>query len=363
MRVLPLLFLCACLASDARGEPWTFFYGGTGTRWTVSHGINGHTSDCRTRACDDADWKRGNLESSIGYRVGADRPWGGTDRLRLIAGADLSAVSTEYNLSQRDIWVAIPTVTAGLEATGSRFALGALGGIGGAFSDDGRSHPARSLELRFDALLRDAAGIRFNVRTSRVGPARLRELGILLRLEGAADPTPELWDVEFAAGISDPGHGPGRSLALGQGLVQRYGFHRQVGDGPARLGLVLAATAHESTLRSNFIGTEGNLRGKTIGSGGLTWDRGIAVRETVTLRWGGGAEIADWSDPHRLLVSDDDAVDAGVDGAAVAGAGATLALNARVGIVFGVEQLYWFGTGLGERRLRIGLTVKPLLRE
>jgi hypothetical protein len=354
-----VLFVFVCLSAQARAEPWKAYFGGTGTRWTVSHGINGHTEDCRTRACDQDDWQRGNLDSSIGYRVGADRSWAGTERIRLIAGADLAAVTTEYNLSQRDILVVIPSLTAGLETRNARFSMGALAGIGGAFTDDGRSQPSLSLELRLDAAAEIVpGGLRFNVRKSRIGDAELRELGILLTLAGSSDAHWERWDVEFAFGVSLPGDGPGRSLSLDQGIVQRFGFHRRIGDGPARIGVTFAATAHESRLRSNFIGTDGNRRGKTIGSAGIVWDRRFDVGEAA-IRIGGGAEIADWSDPHRLLVHRSSAIEPGVDGAAVAGAGATFPLGERLGVVVGVEQLYWFTSRLGERRMRLGLALKP----
>ncbi|HVR43599.1 MAG TPA: hypothetical protein VMS56_09145 [Thermoanaerobaculia bacterium] len=338
----------------ATAQEWRFFHGGTGTRWRAAHGIHGHTEDCRTAACDDSDWERGNLDSSIGYRVGAERQWLGTDRLHAITGVDLSVVATEFNLSQRDLWVFIPSFVAGVETRYGRGALGVLTGVGSAWTDDGRTRPARSAEIRVDLLTNDEGGIRLNVRQSRIGPVRLRERGVLVHVRGAGQAGASRWDCELFAGASRPGRGPGRSLDLGNAPLHKYGLHRIRGGGAQRIGLTFTASAHESRRRTDFLGTGGNLRGKTIPSVGITWDRRFDLGPLVILRAGGGVEVADWSDPHELLVDGAASLEAGIAAAAVATVSASVPITPAVRLIVGVDQLHWLGTGLAERRVILG---------
>jgi hypothetical protein len=352
-----LIVLTLFLATAAQAQEWRYFAGGTATRWTA-RGDHGHTEDCRTRECDRSDWERGNLDSSIGYRFGADRRVLGNERNRAIAGADLAVVTTEYNLSQRDFWVIIPTVTGGYETRRENFALGVLGGFGAAFTDDGRSHTSRSAEARLDLLANDDAGLRLGFRRTYVGTARLREIAVLINVSGLGEHETSPWHYEFSFGASEPGGGPGRNLSLGHAPVQKNALYRlRDGRGDA-IGLTWTGSAHESRLRSEFYGVSGNIRGKTIPSIGVTWDRRVRVTDRLTVRVGGGAELADWSDDHGLLVHRASVLEQGLDAAAVAAAAGSLRTSKGVRIVLSFDQLYWLGSGLGERRIVAGAGVR-----
>lgn len=354
MRILPASILLAFLALDLEAQQWRYYAGGTATRWTA-RGEHGHTEACETKECDRSDWDRGNLDSAIGYRFGAARRVGTIAGLATTAGVDLAVVSTEYNLSQQDLWVVVPSASLGIERRAGLFSFGATAGLGGALTDDGRSRTTRSAEGYVDFNAHEHAAMRLGFRRAYVADARLREIAVLMQASGVGEARTGPWSFEYLFGASEPG-AIGKDLALTRAPIQKNALYRDRAGRKDRIGLTWVAASHESRHRSVFKGVPGNERGKMIPSIGLTWDRRSEMGR-VTLRAGGGLEVADWSDEHELLVDGGSVVEQGFDGAVIGTLSGAITVLPGVNLLVGIDHLRWASSGLGERRLFFGAGV------
>lgn len=246
--LLAALLVPLSAATSLGSERWTFALGATSTCWKPAAGIAGHTEDCRTPRCDTEDFVRGNLDSSFGYRFGAERTLARRGWLSLCAGADLSLVTSEYNLSQRDVWLGTAAGFAGVEGMVSRAGLSLRGGGGPSFTDDGRTRSGSFVEAALELPLPGGAGLRYGYRETDFSGATLRELAVLMVARNGLAGAEGSWDYSFLVGFSEPADWPGRSLSLSRAPLVQNMVHFHPGLSADRLGITWSLAAHESRI-------------------------------------------------------------------------------------------------------------------
>jgi hypothetical protein len=89
------------------------------------------------------------------------------------------------------------------------------------------------------------------------------------------------------------------------------------------------STDHESTRSTRFRGNDWNKR--------------------LSIRYGGGVEVADWRDEKELV--------AGIDSAIALRGAARLHVTRHLALSASVEKVYWTGIDLGELRCGIGIAL------
>ncbi|MFH1176004.1 MAG: hypothetical protein V1750_01260 [Acidobacteriota bacterium] len=133
--VLAIAFVGLASLAPATGEEaepaWRLYGGGVHFRWLTTGGEHGHREDCRSRTCDDADWRRANLDNAFGWRGGAERELLQAGRLRALAGVEGAVLFSEYNSSQRDFALIEALATGGIEIDLKMLRLFARAGAGG----------------------------------------------------------------------------------------------------------------------------------------------------------------------------------------------------------------------------------------
>jgi hypothetical protein len=349
-----VLVLIGC--EPIRADEWTYYFGSTWTRWKAKGGLQGHRQDCRTIECDTQDFRRGNLDSSIGYRMGMERPiwtaaWGS-----LGGGMDLSLVPTEYNLSQRNVVMSQASLFVSVVKPFPAADFSLRGGTGAAVTDDGRSRGVSLFELSGDFPLDPTTRLRLSWRKSYLGGAQLRDVtASIVPSSPAQDHRGTTWDYALYWGISDPNSG--RSLSLSRVPLWRHALHYHPVERAHRIGITLTTTAHESLLRTDFQGTPGNQRGKTIVGYALGWSREIWW-ERIRVSPGASIELSNWDDAYGLLQKKGEAFRSGITGAIAVGTELELPLDRSWTLRLVAEQVYWPKLGLAESRILAGTGVR-----
>jgi len=328
-------------------------------RWDTD-GARGRPADCRSRACDDEDFRRANLDNAMGVRLGAEKPvrrFGGFD---VLAGGEVGVLKSEYNRSQRDVHLGEALATVGVASTGSVLRVVARAGLGGAFTDDGRGGVAGFVEAGVETPIGPAAGLRLCVRRARRAGPESSEAALSLVARPAETPAESKWELSWTAGASLPGAGPGGSLGLGRSGLWQLGVHRRLGPGRSRLGALVAAVDRESRSRSRRLGVEGNQRGLvTFELAGLV-DGRLWCGSRSALWLGGGLRLSQLADDDRLLVDGDgERVEGGLEVAPFLALEGRLRATDSMDLAVAVEQLYWARIALGETRVRFGVAVRP----
>lgn len=389
MRSLVVALLLAWSASAA-GSPWRTYAGGYSTSWKTD-GFHGHDQPCpvRTRIgtvidpggtyfpiftenCDAYDFGRGNLDNSIGFRFGRERDYAALGAFRITGGYEATISDTEYNISQRDLAILAGAAVGGVDVERWGGRLGVRYGIGSFLTTDMRYGVHSYKEIALTLPLSSGSAIRltrgtavhsqaFNQKARLAGLSRpvagatAKEFGLLLIAQPGGE-GPSRWDFSAISGVSAP-----RDLNLSRAGYHRLTVFRDVGSTPLQLQLSWTSSAHESKLGGVFNGYPNNLRSKTIDSFGVgvrahrdVW-RGLSAHVTA------GGEVAEWTDPHGLLVAGDQqnprVVKAGIEAGANAGLAVRWMLGRGVGLELMGEQVYWPRIGLTERRTGVGLVV------
>jgi len=357
--VLALAFLVGVSAPPAGyGEDtstWRLFGGGVHYRWQTE-GRHGHYAACREAACDDLDWRRGNLDNAVGLRLGVERLWERSPRLWFSAGAEGALLTSEYNLSQRDVLIGGAFATGGVVVGSGRVGAAAQVGVGGFGTDDGRGGLAGFLEVGVEAGVSPATRLRLAARRSWLGPLTAEEASLTLRASPAAQWG--RWQVGMGVGGSRPGLGGWRDAGLGGGALWQVEVGRRLGGAEGCAGLSLGAVGRESRLESTYGTVPGNQRGREVWELGGWWNRSLLSGGVWELRGGAAVRLADWRDDGPLLLRPSGEVRrAGVEG----GVGATLEAGRRFGeglrLTVVLEPVVWPAIDLTEVRARLGLKV------
>lgn len=389
-----LLFLCA---SGALGEEprMRTFAGGFSTRWKT-RGPHGHDQPHPCMAtpaipdpnnaagvlfvpgegevsptCDSSDFDRGNLDDSIGYRIGLERDFARAGMLRVVGGTDASVSFTEYNLSQNDLMLFNGTVTAGADLARWGFRAGARYG-GGAYVATSRDYGLQWFhELVVTAPLRSGASLRVSRRyvhnTRGVarrysnffpmdGPIEVTETSVMF--VASPDVKDSHWEFSTSSGATAPGGPVGEHRFLKQAGWHRLTAARALPWGGLEARADWTAFAHESWVRTDFRGYPGNERSKTVDAFGLSLWRTQRLNDTFSLHYGLGIEAADWRDEHHLLLDHQmhDVV-GGIETGGVFGTALRMRLGRGTALEANVEDAYWTGIGLGEVRWGISLVL------
>ncbi len=357
---LALLGLLLLVPPAGAGESsqLRLFVGGTHYRWRTV-GPHGHWAECRLPACDDDDWRRGNLDNALGFRLGVERAWSASRGFSLLAGGEVDFFFTEYNLSQRDVVLGVAFATTGAMLEGEGGALTAQVGTGVFASSDGRGGPAAFLELGAEAAVSPAARLRLSARRLWLGPVEAEEASVTLRATPGR-PGAAAWSVEMGLGGAWPGPGGREDGGLGRGALWQLQGGRHLGGGEHQVGLLLGSANRESRWESTYQGVPGNQRGREVWEAGAWWNRILVGGGAWELRGGLTARVGEWSDKDAILRGPGgEGREAGVEG----GVGATLASGWRLGdgvrLVATLEPVLWPTLDLAELRARLGLWVGP----
>lgn len=382
-----VLLLFACSAS---ADAWRTYAGGYSTSWKTE-GHHGHDQPCRvfTRVgtiadssggsipifgpfCDGLDFARGNLDNSIGYRFGRERDVASLGPLRLTGGFDATLSDTEYNISQSDLAIFAGSGAAGVDVERWGARVGVRYGIGAYLTSDVRHGVHSFKEVALTLPLSSGSAIRLTRGTAvhsgrfgehvrpagfaqRGGNATAKEFGLLLMTRPGGG-GPSRWNFSALSGVSAP-----RSLNLSRAGFHRLSVVRDLGESPLQLQLSWTSSAHESRIEGVFNGYPKNLRSKTIDSYGLALRAGRVLPANFSAYVTAGGEIAEWTDPHGLLVTGTrlnlHVVEGGIEIGANAGVGVRWMLGGRVGLEVMGEVVHWPRLGLEERRTAIGLVV------
>ncbi|MDP9191599.1 MAG: hypothetical protein M3P06_07835 [Acidobacteriota bacterium] len=342
-------------------SPWRVYAGGTTTAWRTTGGHHGHDVDCPPEQqhdrCERSDLGRANLDNSIGFRLGAERRREWTSALTLVYGAELNIDSTEYNISQRDIYIGSGVVTAGAVTDFFYATWGLRGGAGLTATDDGHAGGVilgeASVELPFTQAVRFRLAHRESAFTLDGLSLRSADTSFLLVFTetGAVSP----WRLSAGVGISSPGSLFGESLELSRAPFWRFTASRGVTDRTS-VGVSYISAAHESKRKSVFLGYPDNERGKTINGLGVDWIFELAATPRYFVELSAGVEAADWSDDHQLLQSADRTISGGFEIAPALKLSVGLPLTENLALVVSTDQLYWTGIDLGESRLAVSLS-------
>ncbi|HEX8173311.1 MAG TPA: hypothetical protein VF824_22445 [Thermoanaerobaculia bacterium] len=386
MRRLFLAALLAC-AALAHASEWRTFSGGFTSRWKTV-GPHGHDQPycaehptltyfpngailAEVPSCNPADFARGNLDDSIGFRAGRERDVLALGPLRLVGGAEASVSYTEYNITQNDVALLSGALAAGADLTVRGVRIGARYGAGPFVTTDAQELGIlRYAETTITLPLRNGAAVRISRRDSdalrrwgevaspeenRRSPAA-REISVLL----VASPETRgssLWEFGTATGTTAPGLGVGSARSLRHTAFTRANASRQLQWHDLQLDLSWSSTAHESALPSTFRGYDNNFRSKTINGFGIGAARSRALFGRGTLRYGGGIELADWRDEHKLLTRNGEELVAGVEVGVTASVAARFPLGPHLAFESLLQKVYWPQLDLGEARLAFGLTL------
>lgn len=355
-RLPRLLAVAVCWVAPASGfggdsPPWRMFGGGVHFRWHTQ-GRHGHFEECRERSCNDEDWRRRNLDNSLGLRLGIERLWKHSALLSGTAGWELNLLASEYNLSQRDVFIGGTFATAGVLVGGERGDLVAQAGLGGFATNDGRGGAAGFLEAGGEAGVSSTTRVRLAGRRTWLAGRCVDEASLTLRASPDSAPA-DRWQV--GVGVSRPGLGGGRDAGLGNGAVWQLAVGRPVGGGDGRAGVLLGAAGREARRESNYGTVSGNQRGREVWEVGGWWDERLAAGESWELRAGATVRLAHWSDDGPLLRRPSgDPRSADVAG----GLGVTLAAGRHIGdglrVEAVVEPVVWPTLELVELRARVG---------
>lgn len=356
MKKLWVILLC-CVAFQSHAQ-WRTFAGGFSSRWnTLGH--HGHDqASCASGDCDADDFGRANLDDSIGFRAGRERDFFSAGVLRIVGGADASLNHTEYNRSQRDFSVVSLAMFAGadLELAGVR--VGARYGAGGYMTSTAEQSGAiRFLDVGATIPLRRGAGVRIARRTfemTRVGVRPSRDISITFVTSGDARGASN-WEFATATGTTIPGAGAGGDRKLRSTSLNRTSVLRTFRN--MQFELSWSSTAHESSVPSVFRGYDGNFRSKTIEGYGLGVAQSRPLTRALSLRYGGGIELADWRDDHNLLTRDGKALVAGIELALTASAALRVQLQPHLAIESSLQKVYWRTIDLGELRWTTGIVL------
>ena len=350
------LLLATPAPAEESKERWRFYGGMIHFNWDTV-GPSGHTVDCRTPTCDDADFDRGNLDTSMGFRVGAERLLLDCRRLLLRAGAEGSVRFTDYDLSQRELILVdlLGVVSIGADLGRVRPLLRL--GLGGSFTDDGRGRTATFVEPALDIDLGNNVALRVATRwTNRNGPDD-NDTSLLVVSRGNDGSSLSRWAVESSAGVSIPGGLVGEDLELSRGPYWQISLFRELGSGSNRVGFALDLMRAESTERLVFQSVPGNERtDELFGFAGI-WDRRIVATARWRWRAGAGIKMSDWSDEFGLLLDEQNVpiVGSSTELGALVKTDVLLNPDSRFPLLLGLEQLYWPDIELGELRVRLGV--------
>jgi hypothetical protein len=353
--LLVSLFLSSAAPAFAAADAWRIYTGTHTTAWRTTGGHHGHDVDCppaeQHDRCESSDFARANLDNSIGFRLGAEKRRPGFGRFDLVYGGELSVDSTEYNISQRDLYVGSAAVTAGAVTDFFHATWGLRGGAGAAATDDGQAGGALLAEALVEVPLTQAVRFRLAHRETAflLSGESLRAGDTSFLLVFTETPSASPWTFSAGAGISVPGLA-GEDLDLSRAPFARFTAARRLTDRSA-LGLSYITAAHESTRTSVFMGYPGNERGKTINGLGVEWTLGLRATPHAFVEAGAGVEVADWSDDHELLGSVDGSTDVSPTLSLTLG----VPIASRLALTATAEQLYWTGIGLGETRFSVGV--------
>lgn len=351
---LPAWLVAPAAAFGEDRPPWRLFGGGAHFRWHTQ-GRHGHFEDCRERSCDDEDWRRRNLDNSLGLRLGIERLWQHSALLSWTAGGELNLLASEYNLSQRDLVIGEVFAQGGVVLGGERGALVAQLGLGGFATDDGRGGAAGFFEAGGEVGVSPATRVRLAGRRSWLAGRPVDEASLTLRASPDSAPAGR-WQV--GVGVSRPGLGGSRDAGFGNGAVWQLAVGWPVGSGDGRAGVLFGAAGRESRFASTYGTVPGNQRGREVWEAGGWWEERVVTGESWELRTGATVRLAHWSDDGPLLRrSSGDARSADVEG----GLGMTLAVGRHLGDGLRVEAVaepvVWPTLELVELRARVGFAV------
>ncbi|MFQ5526946.1 MAG: hypothetical protein ACE5GX_11895 [Thermoanaerobaculia bacterium] len=351
--LLPTFHPTAAGAEDE--EEWRLIFGGFGFSFETT-GTRGHFEDCRLKACDREDLRLGNLDKSLGFRLGAERALLRRGRLELLVGGEGDVYFTELNRSQRTLILYEGFVT-GSTALHLGFAIPRITvGIGGLVAHDVDLRGAGFVESALDIPLVHSVGLRLAYRETFRSNLRNSDTSAVFVMGTRPRRRTSRWAFETVAGASIPGTFGGRSRALSASPFWQITLYRLFGRAGQRVGLGFDSTAWESERRRDFLGVPGNERSKEIAAATLTWDFPVVQTQAIVLRIGGGIKRAPWSD-DSLLLDDDGKVVIGTEAefGVLVRTDLAIAINKPLFLLLGLEPVYWPTIGLEETRLRIGL--------
>ncbi len=372
---LVIVTLLAFVLTAEAEVRWRTFSGGFSSRWqTIGH--HGHdqpacgedpqdgpraASFLEAGGCDAADFARGNLDNSIGFRAGVERDLWRVGALHILGGAETGVSYTEYNLSQRDFALVTGAMFTGAELQFGAVRLGGRYGFGGYSSTDRRhlgdlqfAEVSATLPLRTGAALRiSSRHVRLSSRAS--APSAVETSVLFVSAPESRWSLP--WDLTTASGVTLPGAGLGGDRKLRQTAFNRALAHRALPFGKLDLELSWDATAHESSLSTEFRGYDGNYRSKTIDAYGLGISRIARLSERLALRTAGGVTFADWRDEHQLLTRDGTELRAGIEVGLQATCALRVALDSRLALEAAAQKVYWQRMDLSEARFGFGIVL------
>jgi hypothetical protein len=357
-----LLVGVMALSSASAEQPqssWRLYAGPFQFSWKTEDGPRGHIRDCRTQQCNDEDFRRGNLDASIGMRVGAERGLWSAGRFHLAGGAEASLLFTEYNLSQHELrLLALDGLVAGRVDLGLPDIL-VRAGAGPLLSDDGRLGLNWFVEGGLELRLGPGAAIRAMARHSVYDRPAAGEVAVLLVAGDGPGDERSRWQAQTGLGVAMPGLVAGDDLRLKQSPSVELALYRRLRSSRTRLGVAVDATAWESEVRTVWIHTPGNERTENITNISVVVDHELGRGRGVRWRVGAGAKAGDWSDSKGGLLH---RRDEGVEGrsweaAVLARAEAVLSVPRPSPLVIGVEQAYWPSLELSELRIRLGIQI------
>ncbi|HEX6176804.1 MAG TPA: hypothetical protein VF057_00485 [Thermoanaerobaculia bacterium] len=331
--------------------------------------------------CDGVDFSRGNLDNNIGFRAGREWDVWRTRRLSLVAGGEAAFSQTEYNLSQTDFVVASGTALLGGDLHFGPVAIGGRGGVGPFATSDGREYGFhKTLSAHITLPLTRGSRIRI-ARTSTVfvserpvevydGGGFLLQSSIFVKGAPRAHETSFLlvtspdytgssnWEYSSTTGTTNPGGPLGSSRKLRVSNFNQLTAARQLPWKGWEGRVTWIAAAHESTQPTVFYGYDNNFRSKTIQGVGLAVRRSSPLAfDRLSIHYGGGVEVADWSDEHHLLSREGETINAALEWAVTAQAAVRWHLTANLALETAYEKAYWRNIDLGENRLGISLVI------
>lgn len=317
--------------------------------WTVfPNAVMVHGVDC-----NPIDFERANLDNSIGFRIGRERDFLSLRPLKIVGGVEGSVGFTEFNLSQADLALFDGSAFAGVDATLGGVRAGIRYGGGPWVTSFGRVGVQSFREFVASVPLRGGTSLRMARRDVNRRGVRATETSVLLTGTGTGD---SRWEFASTDGVTNPGSGFGASLGLASTQYHRMSVLRELRVPRLQAYFEWTATAHESTLPGVYKGFPFNFRSKTINSFGAGLRHSRPLTESLSLRYGGGFEVADWRDDYDLLVRRSGTrVPGGVEVAAAASGAIRYRLGRGIALEGSLEQLWWSGIRLGERRYGVGL--------
>ncbi len=383
------------VVTSAQAGEWRTYSGGFSTRWKTV-GEHGHDQPVCADArwiplpqgmliqgpnCDAADFARGNLDNNIGFRAGGERDFLALGALRLVGGAEGSINYTEYNLTQNDFALVSGAVLAGADLAIAGLRLGGRYGGGPFLTSDGQARGITAFrEVSLTLPLRGGAAVRISSRHTK---ARSVQTAVGLYGAGPLEDVPvqhypgspssvetsvllvtspsltgkSQWEFATATGTTRPGLGLGGSRSLRKAAFTRMSVFRDLPWRELQLEIGWLTSAEESLRPTEFRGYYGNFRSKTIDGFGAGVSRSIKASERVTVRYGGGLEVADWRDEHELLTRDGKELRGGIETAATATVALRYQLAPHVAFESSLQKVYWPEIDLSEARVAFGIVL------